>query len=240
MSNFHRNEPITDPRRMVPGVLHSSKHRTVSAEQQRQADNHLYPVVMARGDTELAFKAAALADGIVLQHKYTFPWISQQGHFRLPDTAATAAGHLHEILLALGGDAATYAASRSKPLPGDLLHEPTGTIIEVDEHQHFTSYRRTALDLYPTDTVLGFDLDQYRTLCRQTSGRADKYRASKEAKGFNRSSGRSRQRAYYDSLRDLSAPAMGKPAVIRVPAIDGDGVRAYAGARTRIRAALNL
>jgi hypothetical protein len=195
---------------------------------------------MARGDTEMAFKAAALADGIALSSKYRFPWINQKGHFGLPDAAHSADGPLHGILLALGGDAAAYAAASATVLIGDLLHEPTGTLIEVDEHQHFTSHRLTALNHYPAGALLGFDLAEYQGLCRLTSGRADKYRATKEAKGFTGLAGRARQRAYYDSLRDLSAPAMGKPPVIRVPAIDDDGARAYAAARVRIREALGL
>ncbi|GAA3325921.1 DUF7255 family protein [Paeniglutamicibacter sulfureus] len=195
---------------------------------------------MARGDTENAFKAAALADGIALTSNYRFPWINQKGHFGLPDHAHSAAGPLHGILLALGGDAAAYAASSAKALFGDLLHEPTGTIIEVDEHQHFTSHRLTALNHYPSGAPVGFDLTEYRELCRLTSGWADKFHATKVAKGFPGLAGRARQRAYYDSLRDLSAPAMGRPPVIRVQAIDDDGTQAYSAARVRIREALRL
>ncbi|BCW74736.1 hypothetical protein NicSoilB11_10610 [Arthrobacter sp. NicSoilB11] len=195
---------------------------------------------MARGDTELAFKAAAAADGIELTQSYSFPWMTEQGHFGLPQEAAGALRFLEDIFLALEGDAAPYAAGRSTVLRGDLIHEPTGTIIEVDEFQHFSTWRLIALDAYPPDAAIGFDRAEYIDLCRRNAGRADKYRASKLAKGFPNPGSRTRQRAYYDSLRDLAASAMGLPPVIRVHAIDGDGVLAYARHRERIARALSI
>ena len=199
-----------------------------------------YAVFIARGDTETAFRAAALADGIELSGSYKLPWINQKGHFGLPHAARSAAGPLHGIFLALGGDAVVYAEARGTQLRGDLLHEPTGTLIEIDEHQHFTSHRLTSLELYPAGAQVGFDVAEYRELCRVVPGRADRYRAAKEARGFTGVAGRARQRAYYDSLRDLAAPPMGRGPVIRVPSIDGDGARAYAAARVRLREAVGL
>jgi hypothetical protein len=195
---------------------------------------------MARGDTELAFKAAAAADGIELTQSYSFTWMTEQGHFGLPPEAADAVRSLHDIFLALEGDAAPYAAGRSNVLRGDLLHKPTGTIIEVDELQHFSSWRLITLDAYPPDAALGFDRDEYIDLCRRNAVRAEKYRASKLAKGFPNPGSRTRQRAYYDSLRDLAASAMGLPPVIRVPAIDDDGAEAYRRHRDRIARALSI
>jgi hypothetical protein len=57
---------------------------------------------------------------------------------------------------------------------------------------------------------LGFDLSRYRKLCRKWCEKSDKYRRTKEARGFG-ANGRQRQRAYYDALRDLATPAMGHP-----------------------------
>ncbi|MEV8083538.1 DUF7255 family protein [Pseudarthrobacter oxydans] len=195
---------------------------------------------MARGDTELAFKAAAAADGIELIQGYSFPWMTEQGHFGLPPEAADAVRSLHDIFLALEGDTAPYAAGRSNMLRGDLLHQATGTIIEVDEFQHFSSWRLITLEAYPRDAALGFDRDEYIDLCRHNAGRADKYRASKLAKGFPNPGSRTRQRAYYDSLRDLGAWAMGMPRVIRVPAVDDDGGLAYRKHRDKIARALSI
>jgi hypothetical protein len=195
---------------------------------------------MARGDTELAFKATAAADGIELIQKYSFPWMTEKGHFGLPPVADRAATSLHDIFQALEGDAAPYTAGRTNALRGDLLHQPTGTIIEIDEFQHFSSWRLITLDAYPADAALGFFRDEYVDLCRRNAGRADKYRASKLAKGFPNPGSRTRQRAYYDSLRDLAASAMGLPPVIRVPAIDDDGAQAYRRHRDKIARALTI
>jgi len=64
--------------------------------------------------------------------------------------------------------------------------------------------------------------------------RSDRYRASKAAVGFG-PGGRQRQRAYHDALRDLTAPACGRPPVIRVAVLDDDGPGAYKRERDRVR-----
>jgi hypothetical protein len=195
---------------------------------------------MARGDTERNFKEAAEADGIQLTQNYSFQWMTERGHFGLPPEISRVAASLHEILLTLGGDPTPYAAGRSTVLRGDLLHEATGTIIEVDELQHFSSWRLITLDTYPSDAVLGYDRDEYRDKCQRNASRADTFRASKLAKGFPNPGSRTRQRAYYDSLRDLAAPAMGLPPVIRIPAFDADGAHAYRAHRALIAQALGI
>lgn len=190
---------------------------------------------MPVGDCEKAFVAAAAADGIVLA-RARVPWLNQQGHFGLPDRAEAARTVLDSIFDALDGDRAAQQAKSMTSLPGDFVHEPTGTFIEVDESQHFTTYRLRSLDLYPPDTPLGFDLDEYRALSAQWSPKSDKYRANKAAVGFG-DGGRQRQRAYHDALRDLAAPAMGHPPVIRVAAPERDGGAAYFRVRDRMLAA---
>jgi hypothetical protein len=50
--------------------------------------------------------------------------------------------------------------------------------------------------------------------------------------------GRQRQRAYYDSLRDLATPAMGHPPVVRVAAPERDGRAAYVRHRDYLLALL--
>jgi hypothetical protein len=49
--------------------------------------------------------------------------------------------------------------------------------------------------------------------------RSDGYFRSKSARGFG-AGGRQRQRAYYDALRDLVTPAVGRPPLIRIEAAD--------------------
>ncbi|WP_224766304.1 DUF7255 family protein [Nocardioides campestrisoli] len=192
---------------------------------------------MARGDCELAFCAAAAEDGIELT-RAKVPWLNQRGHLGLPVGASAAVPVMEEIFSALGGIDVEQAGKRLTALPGDFVHLPTGVFIEVDESQHFTSYRLTTLALYPPATVLGYDLDEYRELCERWVPRSDRYRQAKAAIGFG-SGGRQRQRAYHDALRDLVNPAMGHT-LIRAAAPDRDGSAAYEAVRSRLRVACGV
>lgn len=187
---------------------------------------------MARGDTENAFLAAAAEDGIRLV-RARVPWINQRGHFGLPPEAASAIDPMSQIFSSLAGIAAEQSAKRITSLPGDFLHPDSGTFIEIDEHQHFTTWRLATLGLYPPDVDLGFDICEYRELCRIWSSKADRYRPGKPAVGFG-AGGRQRQRAYNDALRDLATPAMGFHGVVRVAAPERDGQAAYLRVRDRL------
>lgn len=192
---------------------------------------------MAVGDCERAFAAAAAADGIVLERARE-PWLNQRGHLGLPEAGQAAWPALDAIFTALGGRHEEQAAKRLTPLPGDFVHVASGTLIEIDESQHFTSFRLVSLDHYPDEVPVGFDRDAYRKLCRVWAPRSDKYRKDKAAVGFGEA-GRQRQRAYHDALRDLVSPAMGRPPVIRAAAPDRDGAAAYDRVRPRMRALLD-
>jgi hypothetical protein len=135
---------------------------------------------------------------------------------------------LAAIYSRLGGDVSVlHAARENLLLPVDLVHEPTGTLIAVDEPPHFTSFRLAALELYPAGSRLGFDLEEHRELCRAWAARTDDLDRGLAAKGFG-FGGVQRERAYHDALRDLATPAMGHPPLTRVAALDGDGAAAYA------------
>jgi hypothetical protein len=179
---------------------------------------------MPVGDCQREFGRLATEDGLVLSSQ-SFTWLSQLGHLALPDGAAGARLALERIFLALGGDLEVLSTARPTALRGDFFHEPTRTLIEIDESQHFTSARLKSLNLYPADVRPGFELDQYRSLCQTWRGEADGYYRTKAARGFG-PCGRQRQRAYYDALRDLAAPAMGYK-LVRVAAPDRDGRAAY-------------
>ena len=200
---------------------------------------------MAPGDVRSAFAQAAAEDGIVLESR-SFDWLCEQGHVGLervaqarrdpalvgPVTAALEA--LERIYARLGGDLSVLRASRANLLlPVELVHGASGTVIEVDARPHFTSFRLAALDLYPDDVAVGFDLDEYRDLCRAWCSETDGLARRLPAKGFG-FGGLQRERAYHDALRDLATPAMGHPPVIRIAAVDDDGTAAY----RRQRAAL--
>lgn len=193
---------------------------------------------MALDQTRARFAQAAARDGVALGSE-SFDWLSEQGHVGLervakarrdpglvaPVTAALAV--LAEICARLRGDVSVLDAARANLLLAiDLVHAPTGTIVEVDGPEHFTSFRLTALELYPGDAVLGFDPAEHRQLCRTWQQSSDRLARGLAAKAFGMG-GVQRERAYRDSLIDLATPAMGGPAVIRVAAVDGDGEAAY-------------
>jgi hypothetical protein len=194
-------------------------------------------------DAHVAFAEAAAADGIELRAGGTFDWLCEQGHVGLERVAkarrdpahvapvTAALGQLAAIFARLGGDHAVHAASRENLLlPVDLVHEPTRTLIEVDEAPHFTSFRLAALELYPPDARLGFDAAEHEELCQSHAAATDGLERGLAAKAFG-FGGVQRERAYHDALRDLATPAMGHPPLLRVAAADGDGAAAYARRR---------
>ena len=202
---------------------------------------------MPAGGVQSAFARAAAEDGIVLASQ-VFDWLCEQGHVGLERVAKArrdpalvgpvkaALEPLTAIYARLKGDVSVLHAARANLLlTVDLVHEPTGTVIEVDDAPHFTSFRLTALELYPADAPVGFDVGQHRELCRAWSARTDRLDRGLAAKGFG-FGGRQRERAYHDALRDLAVPAMGHPPVLRIAAVDGDGAAAYARHRPALLA----
>ena len=196
-------------------------------------------------DAEVAFAQAAVQDGIELESQ-SVDWLCEQGHVGLervakarrdpslvaPVTAALQV--LGAIYARLEGDISVLYASRENLLlPLDLVHAPTGTVIEIDGPPHFTSFRLTALELYPADVHVGFDLRDHKDLCRAWCSKTDGLSRGLASKGFG-FGGVQRERAYHDALRDLAVVAMGHPPVVRIVALDGDGAAAY----DRHRAAL--
>lgn len=195
---------------------------------------------MPVGDTQRIFAETAAADGVKLAGQ-SVDWLNQRGHLGLPTDGERrlAVDVLERIYLVLGGDLAVLATARPTRLRGDFTYPPSRTLIEVDESQHFTSFRLQTLELYPPDAPLGFDLQEYKELCRKWQRKSDGYFRTKSARGFG-NGGRQRQRAYYDALRDLATPAMGYPPLIRIEAADRDPGDAYLRHRASLRAALGF
>jgi hypothetical protein len=202
------------------------------------------------GDAPRAFAQAAAEDAIALGSR-SFDWLCEQGHVGLERVAKsrrdptlvgpvkTALELLGAIYARLGGDVSVLYASRENLLlPVDLVHEPTGTLIEIDESPHFTSFRRAALDLYPADVAFGFDVHEHQQLCEEWCPRMDGLARGLPAKGFG-FGGVQRERAYQDALRDLATPAMGHPPLVRIVAPDGDGEAAYRRRRASLVALLD-
>ena len=121
----------------------------------------------------------------------------------------------------------SLASRETLLLPVDLVHEPTGTLIQLDEPVHFTSFRLSALELYPRRRRDGVSISTITRSCAGSGARGGTAsRAVSAAKGFG-FGGVQRERAYHDALFDLATPAMGHPPLVRVAALDGDGAAAY-------------
>jgi len=196
-----------------------------------------------------AFAQAAAEDGIVLESG-SFTWLCEQGHVGLERVAkaqrdpalvapvTAALEQLAAIYAHLNGDLSVLHASRENLLlPVELVHEPTGTMIAIDETPHFTSFRLAALELYRADAAVGFDLDEHKELCRAWCATTDVLSRGLPAKGFG-FGGVQRERAYHDALFDLATPAMGHPPLVRIAAVDSDGAAAYRRHRTSLLTAL--
>ena len=170
--------------------------------------------------THAAFAAAAAQDGLVLESQ-SFDWLCEQGHVGLERVAKArrdptivapvkaAIEALSAIYARLRGDESVLHASRENLLlPVDLVHIPTGTVIEVCGPPHFTSFRAATLDLYPSDAAIGFDLEVEKQLCREWSATTDGLSRGTTGQGFR--------------FRRSPAPA-GLPRCAARPGDPGDG-----------------
>lgn len=165
-------------------------------------------------------------------HAPRLGWLNTHGHFELPPEATSAEPLLRRVFEELGGNEREQRSKQLRTLPSDLLLAASSTMVEVDEVQHFTSFRALTIRQCASAQVVPFA--EYLELCREWSSVADKYRASKPAKGFPGPFGRARQRAYNALLRDLVAPVMGYQ-LIRVPAPKLSGPDAYDRARPKLQ-----
>lgn len=188
---------------------------------------------MPVGDVEAAVAASARADGVPLIRMARVAWLNTHGHFALPPQAASVAGVLQRVFEELGGDEREQRSKQLRTLPNDLFHTNSKTMVEVDELQHFTSFRALTIREHPSSQ--GDQSDEYLGLCEEWSSLADRYRVTKEANGFPGPHGRARQRAYNDLLRDLVAPVMGYR-IVRVPAPMLSGPEAYSRTAHRLQA----
>ena len=109
-------------------------------------------------------------------------------------------------------------------------------MIEVDGPAHFTSFRLTALELYPADARVGFDVDEHARAVPRAGARGPTASTAACPPRASASAACQRERAYHDALRDLATPAMGHPPVVRIAAVDGDGAAAYARHRDALLA----
>lgn len=103
---------------------------------------------VARLDNQIEFQSAAAEDGIELAGQ-SVKWLCYRGHWALLESAAETRDDLERIWQVLKGDPGGYAARPATQLTGDFIHEPTGTLIEYDETQHFSTARLKTLPSIP-------------------------------------------------------------------------------------------
>lgn len=189
-------------------------------------------------ECEVGIAVEAAKEGLFLSPGTNFQWIGTKGPYGLSGKTASVYEPVMSVAIALGADLDSMRSARRIVRPrADLIHKDTGVVIEVDEIQHFTSYRLLSFESYPNGAPLGFDLEDYRDLCEQHRVKADKAWGTKKTATFGPKS-RGRQRAFYDALKDLSLPAAGLPPLVRIAVPDRDYVRAWKQARNRVFAAV--
>ena len=202
-------------------------------------------------DGVTAFAQAAAKDGIALELQ-SFDWASEPGHLAVDELAdetgdpgvmqraEIGVAALGQIFNGLNGLMPVLQSCRvNRPFTPVLVHEPTLTIVEVDDVLHFTTHRLQSLDSYPREVRVGFDIEEYKELCRTHAAQTDKWRFGLASKCFGWH-GLQRERAYQDAVRDIAAWVMGYPPLVRIAAIDddGDGTAAYERARDELRSRL--
>ena len=180
----------------------------------------------------------ARAEGLPIRKGSAVSWLSGRGHFN-PALAAVDRSVLHALASihdALGGDSAALATKRAgnPPIP-DLVHTQLGSIIEVDEIQHFTTARLKSFDYYPAAVPLGFEIDEYRRLAGLCTSKGDAAFAHRVSLDFPGRGGRQAQRAYNDALRDLLAPTFTGHPVVRIAAPDSSPLAALNALRAALR-----
>lgn len=119
----------------------------------------------------------------------------------------------------LGGDWSRLEAKRSRPLFYDFAIGAS-TLLEIDQKHHLTSERLVTLSYYD-GLEHHLDINEYERLCAEYRDQADSYKRSSEAIDFPFLGGRRAQRAYFDSVQDLLAPAFGYR-VVRIPAPENE------------------
>lgn len=198
---------------------------------------------------EESFAQAAAKDGIDLE-PHTFEWASEPGHLAVAHLAdhsgipevmqrsEIGSPALGQMFNRLSGLTPVLQSCRLvMPYPAVLVHMQTATIVELDSALHFSTPRLKTLDLYPGEIPLGFDIEEYKELCREHAATSDKWRYGLASKTFG-FHGMQAERAYQDAVRDIAAWVMGYSPVMRVPAIDEDGEAAYARAKDSLQTKL--
>lgn len=145
-------------------------------------------------------------DGEATLTEETCPsWLLRPGRAEI----GTAWNSLNGAYAALTGLALPDAAPPRERRRLDVVlawADGSSQVVEIDETQHFTPERLLTLDHYPSEAVLGYDVEQWRTESavprRPRGGGWGRPRPPL----FPGEGGRHRQRAFRDMLADLLPP----------------------------------
>jgi hypothetical protein len=156
------------------------------------------------------------SSGMEIREGVTFDWLTNRApHENEPPLPPRIMYRLIALHSRLGGDWLKLEKKRKRLLSYHFLVNEE-VLIEVDRYFHFSSARLETLGFYePLNHSL--DIRRYRKLCEQFAERADRYQQRREAPDFAFEGGRTAQRAYFDTVKDLLAPAYGYR-VVRLPA----------------------
>jgi hypothetical protein len=112
---------------------------------------------------------------------------------------------LRQVRTALGGLRGHRDFIKSAVVPPcDFYISTPPFIVELDESQHFSLPRLSALSLYPVTLRYGFSVSRWQELCRGIDARDDT------------PIDRDERRAWYDTLRDLVPPLHGFEPTVRL------------------------
>ncbi len=201
-------------------------------------------------DLDAVFAEAAAKDGVPLEAQ-SFDWASEPGHLAVEELAdetgdpgvmqraEIGVAALDQMFTRFKGLVPVLQSCRvNRPYTPVLVHEQSLTIIEVDDMLHFSTPRLQALDLYPREAQLGFDIERWKALCREHAPQTDRWRYGLASKCFGWH-GLQNERAYQDAVRDIGAWVMGYPPLVRVAAIEVDGAAAYERASDELKRRLS-
>lgn len=161
----------------------------------------------------------------ILQEKacmaVSFPWLVNK---HLEEDFGEYYEAIDSIFTELGGDRTGLDNKRKRELKPDCYFGGKyNFIFEYDELQHFTKYKKNALQNYPSDLEYNFDIKRYMHYCNKYNAEAIKKGPSgyrKQKMEFPFENGRATQRAYLDAFRDLLPTLHGLNPTLRISEFD--------------------
>ncbi len=169
--------------------------------------------------------AAARGRGLDLAAAPALPWLTDRGH--LAPTVQREApieviDRLDALHASLGGDRRVLARQSTAPQRVGLVVRTSGQLVAVDDVGHFTADRLASLEAYPSNNVLGFNLDHYRQLIEAWRDKAAAVFTKRWSADFDFAGGRRAHRAYMDAVADLLTPIFTGLPLVRLALPDRD------------------